>query len=89
MQEHIDSNNDPFENFCWMYDPHDECNNEHSNNNQNEVLGNCINVASVGGDNSIDNDAAEHICGIDQKCYIDYKLLQVIEKLTGMSTAML
>jgi len=75
VQECVNSKNDPFDNFCAMYDLDDIHDNE-CNNDKNGVLSSHVNVASADGDNSINDNAAEQVHHIEA---------EVIKKLTGMS----
>ncbi len=57
VQERVNSESDPFENFCGMYDPDDD---EHENE---QNLENCD--QNDGDDASVDDDAAEHVLRVE------------------------
>jgi len=51
VQEQVDSDGDPFEDFCGMYNPHEE-------NNNDDDASNHFNASNH---DSIDDDAAQHV----------------------------
>jgi len=59
VQERVDSDGDPFEDFCGMYNPHEENDNDDNANNQ-------LNACDH---DSIDDDAAQHVRHIEAEVH--------------------